>query len=142
MNPVPTDPKGASGAAKTPLHLLPPVAMARTSEVLALGAMKYGPWNWRHNKVEAMTYVAAIRRHLDAFVEGEDLDPESGVTHLAHIAASCAIVMDADNFGNLIDNRPPRKPEPVPLDRQIEEFIESERRKGLKPLPDEPYIGL
>lgn len=104
------DPKGAAGAAKTPLQLLPPVSMARTSEVLKLGAAKYGPWNWRENKVELMTYVGAIRRHLDAMVDGETIDPESGQPHLAHVAASCFIVLDAEDFGNLIDNRPPRKP--------------------------------
>lgn len=103
------DPKGVEGEKKTPLQLLPPVFMAATAWVLKLGAKKYGPWNWRHNKVECQTYVGAIRRHLDAWQEGEDVDPESGQSHLAHIAASVAILLDAEANGTLADNRPPKK---------------------------------
>jgi hypothetical protein len=101
-----TDPKGEAGKLKCPLHLLPPFAMMQTAWVLALGAIKYGPWNWLGNKVETMTYVGAIMRHLLAYVSGEDNDPESGKSHLAHISAGCCILMDADHVGNLIDNRP------------------------------------
>lgn len=111
-----TDPKGEAGKLKCPLHLLPPTAMSQTAWVLALGAHKYGPWNWRGSKVEAMTYVGAIMRHLSAWTSGEDLDPESGKSHLAHIAAGCSILMDATHVGNLIDNRPhqlfPKTPNP------------------------------
>lgn len=101
-----TDPKGEAGKLKCPLHLLPPSALSQTAWVMALGARKYGPWNWRENKVEAMTYVGAILRHLNAWASGEDLDPESGYSHLAHISAGCNIIMDASHVGNLIDNRP------------------------------------
>jgi len=106
MSPVSADPKGAAGALKAPLQLLPPFPMEQLAWVHKLGADKYGSWNWRENKVEAMTYVGAIRRHLDAFVEGENQDPESKRSHLAHIMASCAILMDAEDQGQLIDNRP------------------------------------
>lgn len=111
-----SDPKGAAGAAKTPLQLLPSVAMALTSQVLKHGAEKYGEFNWRHAKVETMTYIGAIRRHLDAMADGQDLDPESGFPHIAHVAASCFILMDAADFGHLVDNRPPKKIEPLKTD--------------------------
>lgn len=101
-----TDPKGEAGKLKCPLHLLPPSALSQTAWVMALGAKKYGPWNWRENKVEAMTYVGAIMRHMSAWSSGEDTDPESGQSHLAHISAGCNILMDAAHVGNLIDNRP------------------------------------
>ena len=103
------DPKGKAGEAKTPLHLLPPVFMAAVAWVLKLGAKKYGPWNWRETKVECQTYVGAIRRHLDAWQDGEDIDPESGQSHLAHVAASVAILLDAEANGTLADNRPLNK---------------------------------
>jgi len=103
-----TDPKGEAGKLKCPLHLLPPHALNQTAWVQALGARKYGPWNWRQNKVEAMTYVGAILRHMNAWASGEDDDPESGYSHLAHIAAGCNILMDASHVGNLVDNRPHR----------------------------------
>lgn len=100
------DPKGEAGAKKCPLHLLPPVALMQTAWVLGLGALKYGPWNWRSTRVSSMTYVGAIMRHLFAWATGEDKDPESGISHLAHIAANCMILLDAGNSGNLIDDRP------------------------------------
>lgn len=105
-----TDPKGAAGAAKTQLQLIPPAASRGIANVLSLGASKYGIWNWRENKVARMTYVAAIKRHLDAWVDGQDLDEESGESHIAHIGASACILLDAEDFGTLVDDRPPRKP--------------------------------
>lgn len=104
------DPKGEEGKKKTPLHLLPPSALATAAWVHKLGADKYEPWNWRHNKVCASTYVGAIKRHLDAWIDGEDNDPESGLTHIAHIIASCNIIIDAGVFGTLVDDRPPKRP--------------------------------
>ena len=99
------DPKGAAGAVKVPLGLIPPHAMEQTAWVHKLGADKYGPWNWRETGVCASTYVNAIMRHLNAWRDGEDLDPESGFSHLAHIACSCNILMDAAKVGKLQDDR-------------------------------------
>ncbi len=108
MSPTtPEDPKGIAGLAKPQLQLVPPVINTAMAAALKIGADKYGPWNWRTNKVEIMTYLGAMRRHIDAVLEGEDLDPESGAHHLGHVAAGCAIVLDALAHGTLVDNRPP-----------------------------------
>lgn len=106
--PVPTDPKGPAGSLKPQLQLIPPVLSEEAAKAHALGAQKYGPWNWRHNRVEIMTYLGAMKRHIDAFIEGQDIDPESGAHHLGHVATGCGIVLDAARHGTLIDNRPPR----------------------------------
>ena len=66
---------------------------------------QYGAFNWRRTGVCASTYVNAIMRHLNAWRDGEDLDPESGFSHLAHIACSCNILMDAAKVGKLQDDR-------------------------------------
>jgi hypothetical protein len=99
------DPKGAAGALKTPLGLIPSCAMEQTAWVHQLGSEKYGNFNWRDTGVCAITYVNAIMRHLNAWRDGEDLDPESGMSHLAHIACNCNILMDAEHCGKLQDNR-------------------------------------
>ena len=99
------DPKGQIGATKAPLGLVPPYAMEQTAWVHKLGADKYGPWNWRETGVCASTYVNAILRHLNAWRDGEDLDPESGISHLAHIACSANILMDARYCSKLQDDR-------------------------------------
>ena len=99
------DPKGQAGSLKAPLGLVPPHAMEQTAWVHKLGADKYGPWNWRETGVCASTYVNAILRHLNAWRDGEDLDPESGISHLAHVACSANILMDAEYCGKLQDDR-------------------------------------
>ena len=99
------DPKGTAGAIKVPLGLIPPHAMEQTAWVHKLGADKYGPWNWRETGVCASTYVNAILRHLNAWRDGEDLDPESGISHLAHVACSANILMDAEYCDKLQDDR-------------------------------------
>jgi hypothetical protein len=53
-----------------------------------------------------MTYIGALRRHLAAWVDGEQLAEDSGKPHLGHALACLAILVDAQAAGTLIDNRP------------------------------------
>lgn len=99
------DPKGAAGALKAPMWLLPASALQQTAWVHGLGAAKYRAYNWRETGVCASTYISAIMRHLDQWRDGEDIDKESGKSHIAHIAASCNILMDAQHCGKLVDDR-------------------------------------
>lgn len=109
------NPKQAFGDLKVPLHLVPYAIDHYVAVGLGEGADKYGAWNWRSSKVEAMTYIAAIKRHLAAWIDGEELDPDSATDkhHLAGAAASLAILLDAKEGGFLIDNRPPPGPAPA-----------------------------
>jgi hypothetical protein len=100
------NPKDRIGSTKPPLHLIPSGAEIPESLVMALGARKYGPFNWRWSKVKASIYIAAARRHLLQWFDGEDDDLESGVSHLAHARACLGILLDALATGNLIDDRP------------------------------------
>jgi hypothetical protein len=50
-------------------------------------------------------YLEAIQRHLLALQNCEDVDPGSKVHHLAHIAATCGILLDAEVYGTLKDDR-------------------------------------
>ena len=88
--------------------MLPPSFNKAVAYALKGGADKYGAWNWRDAGSEylASTYTGAIRRHLDAWLDGENDDPESGQSHLAHIAASVAIVIDSMQAGTFKDDRP------------------------------------
>lgn len=106
------NPKDLVGAKKAPLSLVPPALVIAASDALQLGAEKYGPYNWRDYPVQLMTYLEAAMRHLLAYQDGQDLDPESGKSHLSHAAACLAIVLDCLESGTLVDNRP--KPGPAP----------------------------
>jgi hypothetical protein len=100
------NPKDRVGAGKPPLHLIPPAAEILEAVVMGLGAKKYGPYNWRMTKVRATVYIAAAKRHLAQWLDGQDDDPESGVSHLAHARACLGILLDALATGHLIDDRP------------------------------------
>ena len=100
------NPKTKYAIAKPALGLIPLRALQAAAGAHALGAAKYGPWNWREHSVAASVYVNAILRHLKAWQEEEDDDPESGVSHLGHVMACCGILLDAQAQGKLVDDRP------------------------------------
>ena len=99
------NPKDRLGQAKPSITFIPPVALMHEAIVMGLGAKKYGPFNWRESKVLAKVYVDAAIRHLLQWGDGEDTDPESKASHLAHARACCGILLDAQHTGNLIDDR-------------------------------------
>lgn len=144
--PTPTpnfDPKGDEGKKKPQLQLIPPVLNTELAKALSFGAYHrkepYGPWNWRKNKVEYMTYIGAMKRHIDALLEREDVASDSGVHHLGHIAASCAIVLDAAKHGTLVDNRPPAKLNSFEIARKGEwEYVKDNLSPGK--LNSEPVV--
>jgi hypothetical protein len=102
------NPKDILGAQKTPLGLLPWTALIQVAKVFAVGAKKYGAYNWRTpgQPVQHVTYVEAAFRHLAAYMDGQTIDPETGCNHLAHAACGLLILLDANAVGNAIDNRP------------------------------------
>lgn len=100
-----SNPKDRLGALKVPLRLNPGVALVWMALVFELGAWKYGEYNWRNKKVRLTVYAEAILRHNFALMAGEDIDPESGLPHTAHIMACAAIIEDARACNALIDDR-------------------------------------
>jgi hypothetical protein len=104
------NPKDRVGAGKPPLHLIPPAAEILEAVVMGLGAKKYGHFNWRSSKVRSTVYIAAAKRHLAQWLDGQDDDPESGVSHLAHARACLGVLLDAIATGNVVDDRPPAGP--------------------------------
>jgi len=103
---VDENPKDAIGRLKPNLHLVPSGALIPLARVMELGAAKYGPFNWRDSPVKASVYVSAMIRHILQFMDGADVDSESGQSHLAHAMACAAIALDAMSVGKLIDDRP------------------------------------
>lgn len=103
-----TDPKAAHGAAKPPLALIPPAAQEACARVLEHGAAKYGSYNWRvrAGSHALMTYLHAMKRHIDRVIDGEWVDPESGQPHIGHVMAGASIVLDAKAFGSLVVDTP------------------------------------
>ena len=59
-------------------------------KVLTVGALKYDDHNWQHVTNLRLRYFSAAQRHIVAWWEGEVLDPETGLHHLAH--AICCLM--------------------------------------------------
>lgn len=100
------NPKTRFGVMKPNMFLVPPASKIYQALAMADGAKKYGPYNWRENKVTASIYLAAAQRHMDSWLDGEDTDPKSLVPHLGHAIACLGIIVDAIETGNVIDDRP------------------------------------
>ncbi len=64
--------------------LIPWAAVSEIAEVYGMGAKKYSDHNWRKGYDWGLSF-AALHRHLALWAEGEDIDEESGLNHLAHV---------------------------------------------------------
>lgn len=100
------NPKTRYGMAKPSMSNVPPIGLMEVGAVMVLGAKKYGPMNWREDKVSASVYYNAMMRHLFAWWDGQDCDEESEQKHLAHVAACAMILVDAMWARQLNDDRP------------------------------------
>ena len=100
------NPKTALGEAKPKMSHTPTESIRLLGQVHSMGAAKYGAFNWREKTVSSTVYYDAAMRHLMAYFDGQDIDDESGLPHLAHVMACCSILLDASNGNTLNDNRP------------------------------------
>lgn len=101
------NPKDLVGSTKVSLSKLPAAGIIHAAHAMMNGAVKYSAFNWRANKVQASIYVDAVQRHIACwFDQKEETASDSGVHHLGHAMASLAILLDAQETGNLIDDRP------------------------------------
>lgn len=103
-----SNPKDAIGDTKVPVWLCSAIAKAHWALGQFAGLCKYGAWNWRVAGVRASVYLSAMGRHIDAYTNGERLDPTDGTHHLGNVMACCAILLEAEAIGKLTDDRPPR----------------------------------
>jgi hypothetical protein len=100
------NPKDMIGMRKAPMSGLPAPVLMECGLVKLHGDLKYGAYNWREVGVKGSEYYNAVWRHLTAWYEGQDLDPDSGEHHIAHAIAGLAVLRDSQMFGNWVDDRP------------------------------------
>lgn len=82
---------------KPPLGLIDYTAQVGLANVLAYGAEKYDIYNWRKGMHFSRLYNATLR-HLGKFIDGEDIDPESGLYHIDHAQFGLMVL---SNFNKL-----------------------------------------
>lgn len=70
-------------------------ALEEVSKVMSYGANKYSRMNW--SKVDDRErYISASLRHLSAWSNGEKIDPESHLNHLAHSITSLLFILELE----------------------------------------------
>jgi len=103
-----TNPKDAVGVRKVPLYsVIPQRALAGAALGLMEGARKYGRHNYRVAGVRASVYMDGLKRHMDAWWEGQDVDPDSGLHHVDKMLSDLLVMRDAMLHGKFNDDRPP-----------------------------------
>lgn len=81
---------------KNRLDLIEPEFIESVGQVLTFGAQKYEPNNWQKVEDAENRYYAAAMRHLMAWRKGEKTDPESGLSHLDHVACNIMFLQHFD----------------------------------------------
>ena len=103
-----SNPKDAVGTKKVPFSTLSAPVIAETGLAMLEGGRKYGRHNYREIGVRASVYYDATFRHLIAWWEGENIDPDSGLNHVTKAIAGLFVLRDSMIAENWLDDRPPK----------------------------------
>lgn len=95
---------------KAALAVLPWAALDAMAAAQAYGERKYGDFYNYRKGMEATRNLSCAIRHIRDFIEGQDLDAESGVTHLGHAMVRLGYVLQNIKDGTVIDDRYARRP--------------------------------
>ena len=96
-------------SAKPRMNLLPPKAIIEVSKVLTFGAEKYDAENWRKLDDLQNRYTAGALRHIFAHMDGEQLDPETNLSHLAHALCCLLFKLEIELENAKIEEEKPRE---------------------------------
>lgn len=102
-----SNPKDSIGIRKAPLSCVPATVLLELGVAMQEGAHKYRRHNYRAIGVRASVYYDATMRHLFSWWEGEDIDPDSGLSHVTKAIASLTVLRDAMIQSKFHDDRPP-----------------------------------
>jgi len=132
-----TNPKDVIGMMKAPISTLSCAVLFEMGLGMLEGARKYGRHNYRAMGVSATVYYDAAMGHLMDWFEGEDIDPDSGLSHVTKALTALAVLRDSMLMGNWVDDRPLRNPNKFykkHFNPKAEEII------GRYPNGEEPYL--
>lgn len=91
-------------AEKLRMDLISPIALEELAKVLGFGAKKYSSWNWSKG-INYTRVIAAILRHTYAYLKGEDLDKETGVSHMASVMCNAMFLLHFEKLRSEFDDR-------------------------------------
>lgn len=104
-----TNPKDAIGSRKwRNILAIPKQVLWELGLAMFEGGVKYGRHNYRVAGVRASVYLDAAYGHLFQWEEGEDIDGDSGLSHVTKAIASLVVLRDAMMNDFFVDDRPPK----------------------------------
>ena len=69
-------------------------ALWEVGRVGTFGCTKYGEGNWQYLENGIDRYKDALFRHLFQYMQGEEIDKESGIKHLSHALWNLSAVLE------------------------------------------------
>ena len=87
-------------SSKRRYSLLPKGAVNSVVDVLEFGSKKYADNNWQKVPDAKTRYYDAAMRHLDAWLNGDLKDAETGFPHLAHAICCLMFLIWFDSEAN------------------------------------------
>ena len=91
-------------AGKPRMDLVSPYALEEMAKVMTIGAKKYGDHNWRKGLLWSRVF-GALLRHGYAYWRGENTDPETGLSHLAHVMCCAMFLLEYSQTHIELDDR-------------------------------------
>lgn len=97
-------PNKAAANQKPDISLVAPDFILSVAEVLTSGRGEHGARQWEDGMAWSLAYNS-LMRHMLAWAGGEDKDPKSGMSHLAHAACRIMMLVAYENRGLGVDDR-------------------------------------
>lgn len=102
---VTSDTGGQKGRKPEQFYTMPPEAIFELARVYRFGAGKYADYNFRLGYDWSLSFDA-LMRHAFEFWSGKDLDEESGLNHMAHVAWHALNLVLFSQYHRAKDDRP------------------------------------
>lgn len=94
---------------KPQLSFIPYEAQKQEALVWMFGTKKYSRDNWKKG-LPFLSVCDSILRHINAYMQGETNDPESGLPHMAHIRCNTSMLIEFEITHPELNDRPKPKP--------------------------------
>lgn len=89
---------------KVDLSLIPYISSIEHAKAFMVGEKKYGRYNYCKGH-KASQLIGALKRHAEAWFNGEEIDPKDGQHHLGSVMACCSMILRQMELGTLKDDR-------------------------------------
>jgi len=134
-----TNPKDIIGVRKAPISTLSCAVLFEMGLGMMEGARKYGRHNYRAMGVSATVYYDAAMGHLMDWFEGEDIDSDSGLSHVTKALTTLLTLRDSMLMNNWVDDRPLRNP-----NKLYKKHFNLKAKEIIEKYPDgeEPYLEI